>query len=176
MGKDIKRKAGGGNSRENKNPIDDVQPSDDMEGGLMKPSLKAGLTFEFSYKVPENKTVPFLFPEASEFQKMPDVLATGFMVGLVEWACIDAINPHLDWPREQSVGVLVNLDHTAATPPGFTVTIKGTLTAVEGRKLTFSFEAEDGVDRISRGTHQRFVIDADRFTQSVTEKITKIPA
>ena len=142
----------------------------------MKPSLKTGLTFKFSYKVPKNKTVPFLFSEASEFQEMPDVLATGFMVGLVEWACIEAINPHLDWPREQSVGILVNLDHTAATPPGFTVTIKGTLTAVEGRKLTFSIEADDGVDRISRGTHQRYVIDAERFNQSVTEKIPKIPA
>jgi fluoroacetyl-CoA thioesterase len=171
-----KRKANGRTSCENKNPADFAQPSDDTEGAPMKPSLKAGLTFEFSYKVPENKTVPFLFPEASEFQKMPDVLATGYMVGLVEWACIDAINPHLDWPREQSVGVLVNLDHTAATPPGFMVTIKGTLTAVEGRKLTFSIEADDGVDRISGGTHQRFVIDAERFNQSVTEKIAKIRA
>ena len=140
----------------------------------MKPSLKSGLSFEFRYTVPDNKTVPFLFPEASEFQEMPDVLATGYMVGLVEWACIEAINPHLDWPREQSVGILVNLDHTAATPPGFTVTIKGTLTAVKGRKLTFSIEADDGVDRISRGTHQRYVIDAERFNQSVTEKTAKI--
>jgi fluoroacetyl-CoA thioesterase len=171
-----KRKAGGRKYCEIKNPVDSAQPSDDTEGDPMKPSLKAGLTFEFSYKVPENKTVPFLFPEATEFQKMPDVLATGFMVGLVEWACIDAINPYLDWPREQSVGVLVNLDHTAATPPGFTVTIKGTLTAVEGRKLTFSIEADDGVDRISKGTHQRFVVNAERFNRSVTEKIAKIRA
>lgn len=139
----------------------------------MKPSLRAGLTFEFNYKVPDNKTVPFLFPEASEFQEMPEVLATGFMVGLVEWACIEAINPHLDWPREQSVGILVNLNHTAATPPGFTVTIKGTLTAVEGRKLSFSIEADDGVDRISAGTHQRFVINAERFNQSVAAKVGK---
>ncbi|MFZ0611232.1 MAG: thioesterase family protein [Desulfobacterales bacterium] len=142
----------------------------------MKPSLKPGLTFAFSYKVPENKTVPFLFPEATQFQEMPQVLATGYMVGLVEWACIEAINPHLDWPREQSVGILVNLDHTAATPPGLTVTIKGTLTAVEGRKLTFSIEGDDGIDRICRGTHQRFVINADRFNQSVTAKTAKIQA
>jgi fluoroacetyl-CoA thioesterase len=142
----------------------------------MKPSLKPGLSFEFRYTVPDNKTVPFLFPEASEFQKMPNVLATGFMVGLVEWACIEAINPHLDWPREQSVGIHVNLDHTAATPPGFTVTIKGNLTAVDGRKLTFSIEADDGVDRISSGTHQRFIINAERFNQSVTEKIATNPA
>lgn len=142
----------------------------------MKPSLKPGLTFAFSYKVPENKTVPFLFPEAPQFQEMPQVLATGYMVGLVEWACIEAINPHLDWPSEQSVGILVNLDHTAATPPGLTVTIKGTLVTVEGRKLTFSIEGDDGIDRICRGTHQRFVINAERFNQSVFEKTAKIPA
>jgi fluoroacetyl-CoA thioesterase len=136
----------------------------------MKPSLKPGLTFTFRYTVPDDKTVPFLFPEAAQFQEMPKVLATGYMVGLVEWACIEAINPHLDWPREQSVGILVNVEHTAATPPGLTVTVKGTLTAVEGRKLTFSIEADDGIDRISRGIHQRFIIDAARFNQSVAEK------
>jgi len=136
-------------------------------------SLKTGMTFTFTYTVPDNKTVPHLFPEATLFQEMPQVLATGFMVGLVEWACIEAINPHIDWPREQSVGIKVDLDHTAATPPGLTVTIRGTLSAVEGRKLTFDIEADDGVDRISRGTHQRFLIDAERFNQSVAAKSAK---
>jgi fluoroacetyl-CoA thioesterase len=131
------------------------------------------MTFTFTYTVPDNKTVPHLFPEAALFQEMPQVLATGFMVGLVEWACIEAINPHIDWPREQSVGIKVDLDHTAATPPGLTVTIRGTLSAVEGRKLTFDIEADDGVDRISRGTHQRFLIDAERFNQSVAAKSAK---
>ena len=51
----------------------------------MQGALKEGLTFEFSYKVPENKTVPNLYPESGEFQAMPDVFATGFMVGLFEW-------------------------------------------------------------------------------------------
>lgn len=136
----------------------------------MESSLKPGMTFEFTYSVPENKTVPHLFPEAATFQEMPKVLATGFMVGLVEWACIQAINPHIDWPREQSVGIRVDLDHTAATPPGFTVTVRGTLTAVEGRKLTFDIEADDGFDRISRGSHQRFIINAEKFNQSVAAK------
>jgi fluoroacetyl-CoA thioesterase len=137
---------------------------------FMKPSLREGLTFEFKYTVPPDKTVPHLFPEASEFQKMPDVLATGYMVGLVEWACIDAVNPHIDWPREQTVGIHVDLNHTAATPPGLTVTVKGTLTTVQGRTLTFAIEADDGVDTISRGTHQRFVIDARRFNEAVADK------
>jgi fluoroacetyl-CoA thioesterase len=120
--------------------------------------------------VPETKTVPHLYPESPEFQQMPRVLATGFMVGLFEWACIQALNPHLDWPREQTVGISVNLSHTAATPPGLVVTVRGTLEKVEGRKLTFALEADDGVDRISQGSHERFVIDALKFNAKVQAK------
>ncbi len=136
----------------------------------MKESLQPGLSFEFKFMVPENKTVPFLYPESPEFQQMPRVLATGFMVGLFEWACIQAINPHLDWPREQTVGIEVRLNHTAATPPGLTVTVKGKLEKVEGRKLTFSLLADDGVDRISEGIHDRFVIDAAKFNAKMAAK------
>jgi fluoroacetyl-CoA thioesterase len=140
----------------------------------MKDSLQPGLTFEFSFCIPENKTVPFLYPESPEFQVMPRVLATGFMVGLFEWACIRAITPHIDWPLEQSVGTDIKLSHTAATPPGLTVTVKGSLDKVEGRKLTFSLAADDGVDRISKGTHERFVIDAARFNRKVADKAGRV--
>ena len=91
----------------------------------MKDTLKPGLSFEFKYTVPENKTVPFLFPEAPEFLVMPNVLATGFMVGLFEWACIKLLTAHLDWPDEQSVGTGFTLNHLAATPPGLTVNVTG---------------------------------------------------
>jgi fluoroacetyl-CoA thioesterase len=136
----------------------------------MKDSLGAGLTFEFQFKVPENKTVPHLYPESPEFQVMPRVFATGFMVGLFEWACIQAINPHINWPQEQTVGIDVNLNHVAATPPGLTITVKGTLEKVDGRKLSFSIVADDGVDKISEGTHERFVIDAAKFNAKVAAK------
>jgi fluoroacetyl-CoA thioesterase len=136
----------------------------------MKDSLKSGLTFEFKFKVPESKTVPQLYPESSEFQVMPKVLATGFMVGLFEWACIQAINPHIDWPDEQTVGIQVNLSHLAATPPGLTVTVKGKLEEVEGRKLSFSIAADDGIDKISEGTHDRFVINAAKFNAKMAAK------
>lgn len=136
----------------------------------MSQSLKPGLTSEFKFKITENKTVPFLFPEASEFQVMPKVLATGFMVGLFEWACIKAINPHIDWPREQTVGTGVKLSHLAATPPGLTVTVKVSLEKVEGRKLIFSIIADDGVDRISEGTHERFIIDSAKFNARLEAK------
>jgi len=65
-----------------------------------------------------------LYPESAEFQEMPNVFATGFLVGLVEWACIQAVKPHIDWPNEQTVGVHVNLSHEAATPPDMEVTIR----------------------------------------------------
>ena len=104
------------------------------------------------------------------FQEMPHVLATGYMVGLMEWACIEAIRPHLDWPREQSLGTMVNFKHLAATPPGFTVTVDVRLDKVEGRKLSFTLSAHDGVDQIAEGTHERHVIDAARFVEKIAQK------
>ena len=136
----------------------------------MKTTLKPGLTHTFQFKVPENKTVPYLYPESPEFQEMPKVLATGFMVGLFEWTCIQAINPHIDWPREQTVGIDVKLSHLAATPPGLSVTVKVELVQVEGRKLVFSIVADDGIDKISEGTHHRFIIDAAKFNAKMAAK------
>ena len=136
----------------------------------MKDSLRPGLTYHFKYTVPENKTVPFLYPEAAEFQQMPRVLATGFMVGLFEWTCIQAVNPHLDWPDEQTVGIGVNLNHLAATPPGLTVNVAVKLEEVDGRKLVFSIVADDGIDKISEGTHERFIIDATKFNRKAAAK------
>lgn len=136
----------------------------------MKATLKPGLEYEFKFKVPENKTVPHLYPEAEEFQVMPKVFATGYLIGLFEWACIKAINPHLDWPDEQTVGTNVNVNHTAATPPGFTVTVKVKLDKVEGKKLTFQIESHDDLDQISSGTHERFIINAAKFNASVDKK------
>lgn len=101
---------------------------------------------------------------------MPEVLATGYLVGLLEWACIEAVKPHLDWPREQSLGTLVNFTHLAATPAGLTITVDVRLTQVAGRKLSFALSAHDGVDKISEGTHERIVIDAARFNAKVAEK------
>ena len=139
----------------------------------MKNTLQPGLAFEFKFRVPENKTVPYLYPEAPEFQLMPRVLGTGFMVGLLEWACLRAIIPYLDWPNEQTVGTLVNFTHSAATPPGMTVTVRGKLEKVEGRKLSFSLVADDGIDKISEGTHERFVIDAAKFNSKLAEKAAR---
>ncbi len=136
----------------------------------MSPDLKPGIRHQFRYTVPEDKTVPNLYPEFAEFREMPEVFATGFMVGLIEGACQLAIKPYLDWPREQSLGTHVNFSHLAATPPGLTVTVDCEVIAVEGRRVTFRATAHDGHDLISEGTHERVVIDAARFAERVSRK------
>ena len=136
----------------------------------MKDTLRPGLEGIFRYTVPESKTVPRIYPEAPDFQMMPAVLATGYLVALVEWACIELIKPHLDWPAEQSLGTHVSLSHTAATPPGLTIEVRTRLEAMDGRKLTFRVSAHDGVDAITEGRHERHVIDAERFNRKLAAK------
>jgi fluoroacetyl-CoA thioesterase len=137
----------------------------------MRDTLRVGLRHAFRYRVPADKTVPALFPEAAEFQAMPEVFATGFLVGLIEWTCIQAVNPHLDWPREQTVGTRVELSHAAATPPGQEITVEVELSALEGRKLVFRVTAKDDAATISEGTHERFVIDAEKFQARLAPRL-----
>ena len=134
------------------------------------PTLQPGLRHEFTYRVPPNKTVPNLYPEAEDFVVMPEVFATGYMVGLIEWTCIRLVNEHLDWPAEMTLGVHVDISHEAATPPGLAVTTRVELTKVDGRLLEFAVESHDGVDTIARGTHRRAIVDAAKFKARAAAK------
>jgi len=135
----------------------------------MHPSLVPGLTHSLSFTVPREKTVPFLYPESEHFAVMPEVFATGFMVGLMEWCCIAAIAPHLE-AGEGSLGTMVEITHEAATPPGMTVTVDCTLEKVEGRQLIFSVVARDETDLIGRGRHGRSVVNWQKFVEKVGKK------
>jgi len=135
----------------------------------MKPTLTAGLTHRYAYRVPDNKTVPHLYPEVADFQSMPKVFATGFMVGLFEWTCTRLMAPHLD-PGEGSLGVHIDVSHEAATPPGLTITVDAECTTVHGNRVSFEIRAHDGIDLIGRGRHQRFVVAWDKFNARVADK------
>ena len=139
----------------------------------MKETLKPGIRYQHKFILPPTKTVPALYPEAQEFLLMPEVFATGFLVGFLEWACIRAVIPHLDWPEEQSLGTHIDVSHEAATPPGLELTASVELIAVQGRKLTFTVSAHDGVDLISQGRHERFVIDKKKFDAKVAAKAAR---
>lgn len=139
----------------------------------MNPNLQAGIRFEWQYTVPERATVPNLYHDTAPCRAMPDVLATGFMVGIMELACIEGIMAYIDWPREQSLGTLVSFSHFAPTPPGMRITIKGEVTEVDGRRLRFRLEAWDEVEKISEGTHERHVILAEKFNAKLARKQAK---
>jgi fluoroacetyl-CoA thioesterase len=108
------------------------------------------------------------------YANLPAVFATPFLAGFMERASAELINEHLE-PGEQSVGISMDLKHTAATPLGMLVRIKTEVTAVEGSKLTFKLEAWDEAEPIGQAVHERFIINADKFNARVAKK-AKAPA
>jgi fluoroacetyl-CoA thioesterase len=141
----------------------------------MKPTLKPGLKHAFSYTVPVTKTVPHLYSESPELQEMPEVFATGFLVGLMEWTCVQLLKPHLD-AGEGSLGVHIDVSHKAATPPGLTVTVEAECVEVRGPRAKFALRAHDGIDEIGAGAHERFIVTWERFERGIAAKKAKAMA
>ena len=128
----------------------------------MKATLKPGLTHRFSYQVPENKTVPYTYPESPEIAAMPKVFATGFMIVLMEWTCTQLMAPHLD-PGEGSLGVHVDVSHIA---------VDSIYSPVQ--RVAFHVKAHDGIDLIGEGRHERFVVMWDKFNARLVAKMAKV--
>lgn len=97
------------------------------------------------------------------------VLATPVMVNLLEAAALDAAERYLP-EGTQTLGIELNVRHIAATPIGMRVRASATLTAIDGRTLTFQVEAEDDKELIGDGIHQRVIVDAERFARRVAAK------
>ena len=95
-----------------------------------------------------------------------EVFATPAMCALMEEAAQAAVQPHLE-EGEGTVGISLSISHDAPSPMGSTITAKATVTAVEGRKITFNIEASDGIGIIGKGTHERFVINNEKFMVKV---------
>lgn len=97
------------------------------------------------------------------------VLATPIMVTLLETAALQAVE-RLMPPGQQTVGTRLDITHTAATPVGMRVRAHAELIQVEGRKLTFRLHAEDEIETIGGGIHERLIISVDRFDQRMQKK------
>lgn len=97
------------------------------------------------------------------------VLATPVMVNLMEAAALAAVEAQLP-PGQQTLGTRVDVTHIAATPVGMRVTAHALLVKVEGRKLTFRVHAEDERELIGEGTHERVIVNAERFERRVRDK------
>lgn len=139
----------------------------------MKKGLSAGIEHTLSFSVTQGKTVPHLYPESDCFRNMPEVFATGFMVGFMEWACMEALKPYLE-EDERTVGTMINVTHQAATPAGMIVTATVRCIEVDGKRTLWEIEARDEVDVIGKGTHERFVINFDKFNERLKAKAEKI--
>ena len=135
----------------------------------MKETLIPGLEHTFSFTVSPEKTVPYVYPESDLFRSMPEVFATAFMVGFMEWACMEALRPYLE-EGECTLGTMINVTHQAATPPGMQVTARVRCLEVEGKRTLWEIEARDEVEVIGRGTHERFTVNGDKFSARVAAK------
>lgn len=98
-----------------------------------------------------------------------DVFATPMLVALVEQTCYESVLPHLDG-GQGTVGTLVNVSHLSATPIGKRVWCDSELTEVDRRRLVFSVKAYDEAGLIGEGTHERFVIDTEKFIEKLKNK------
>jgi fluoroacetyl-CoA thioesterase len=98
------------------------------------------------------------------------VLATPVMINVIEAAALAAIE-HLLPAGHQSLGIHLDVSHTAATPIGLRVTARAEVLQVEGRTVSFRVEARDDIEPIGGGTHQRVVVSVSRFDERVQRKV-----
>jgi fluoroacetyl-CoA thioesterase len=98
------------------------------------------------------------------------VLATPVMINVIEAAALAAIE-HLLPAGHQSLGIHLDVSHTAATPIGLRVIARAEVLQVEGRTVSFRVEARDDVEPIGGGTHQRVVVSVSRFDERVQRKV-----
>lgn len=98
-----------------------------------------------------------------------EVFATPSMIALMEKAATNALKDTMPGDSS-SVGTLINIKHTAATPTGLKVTARAELIEVDGKRLVFAVEAFDDKDKIGEGLHERFIINVDRFMSKTNSK------
>ena len=119
-----------------------------------------------------NKTLRTVVPEftaASLKSGLLEVLATPIMIAWMEECCMECVQPQLD-EGFGTVGTLVNVTHEAPTPVGGEVTISCCLRQVDGRRLVFAVEASDQGGIIGRGSHERFIVDGQKFQAKCDKK------
>ena len=101
---------------------------------------------------------------------MPRILCTPWLIWFLEHAARNAVLPLLE-PGESTVGVVINIQHLAATPLGARVRCRARVIKIDGPQITFQVEAHDEHEQIARGTHKLRVITAARLAQRVQRKI-----
>ena len=138
------------------------------------PGIVPGIAHTLSLEVNDRVLVTAFTPDFSGFADLPPVFGTAFMVGFMEWACVEALRPYLEdgW---KSVGTHVYLSHVSPTPLGMKVTANVELLEAKGRTLRFSVACYNEWGLIGSGFHERTVIDPRHFMAKVRKKATTLP-
>jgi fluoroacetyl-CoA thioesterase len=139
----------------------------------MHADIVPGITHTLALQVNDRLLVTAFTPHFSGLADRPPVFATAFMVGFMEWACIEALKPYLP-DGQDTVGTHVYLSHVAPTPMGMKVTAQVELVEVKGRTLRFRVDCYDECDLVGSGFHERRVIDTARFMSRVAQKAQAI--
>ena len=126
-------------------------------------TVKPGLTGSVELTVGEEHTAPSVGSGAIH------VLGTPVMINLMEAAALAAAE-HLLPEGHQSLGIHLDVSHVAATPVGMKVTATAEVTAVEGNRIRFHVEAHDEAGLIGEGSHERVVVNVERFDRRVRKK------
>ena len=129
----------------------------------MKSKPKVGDVGEVSFQVESKHAIDFAD------DGMPEVLCTPWLIWFLEHAAREAMLPLLE-PSESTVGVYIEVQHTAATPVGEHVRCSARIIRAEGTQITFQLEAHDEHERIARGMHRLRVIRVSRFAERVENK------
>ena len=132
----------------------------------MKDSLAVGVTAIQKITVDRDRTIGFMGDEGR-------VYSTPSMVRDIEYACHELLMEHVD-EGENSVGTHVSVDHIGATVEGDEVEVCVTITAVEGRAISFETTVKDSLEDVGRGVHKRFVVDVQKTYERLTEKRKKV--
>ena len=96
-------------------------------------------------------------------------LSTPAMILCMELASRHLVRPYLE-AGQDTVGARVDVEHLAPTPVGAMVVFRSTVTAVDGRKVSFDVEARDGDEVVGRGRHVRFIVDVERFAKGLRKR------
>ncbi len=98
------------------------------------------------------------------------VLATPQMIQHMEITSRNLLFPMLESGYD-SVGTVVNVKHLGAAPLGMLVTFRSKILSVEGRRVTFHVEAHDAQEKLGEGTHERFIVNIERFAEKMRKKL-----
>jgi fluoroacetyl-CoA thioesterase len=132
----------------------------------MSEQLRAGMVFEKTMTVSEAVAARHLAGKGIS------VLSTPELVRLVEECALEGVLPFLQ-PNQNTVGTRVDVRHMAATPVGMQATARCTLVEIDRRRLAFTVEVHDDLEKVGEGTHERFIVDGEKHQQRIAEKLAR---